>query len=134
MKNANSIGSVPGAAALLGAVLGAAILGAAVLVAGCTSTHKQTGSPADNPLWIDVRTPREFHQGHAEDAILIPYTEIAERIQTEAPNPEQDIRLYCRSGRRSSIALRTLQELGYQNVTDVGGLEDARRLRPFGTE
>ena len=38
------------------------------------------------------------------------------------------ITLYCRSGRRSNIALQTLRELGYSDVRDIGGLEEARAV------
>jgi phage shock protein E len=34
--------------------------------------------------------------------------------------------VYCRSGRRSGIAQSALEEAGYTNVVNVGGLEDAR--------
>jgi phage shock protein E len=98
---------------------------------GCASPDESPPPPAADVLWLDVRTPDEFRQGHAEGAILIPYTEIAGQIQAAAPDKGREIRLYCRSGRRSGIALRTLQEMGYRNVANVGGLPEARRLKPF---
>jgi phage shock protein E len=36
------------------------------------------------------------------------------------------IYVYCRSGRRSGIAQSTLEEAGYNNVVNLGGLEDAQ--------
>ena len=36
------------------------------------------------------------------------------------------IYLYCRSGRRSGIALEALQQAGFTNVLNLGGFEDAR--------
>jgi len=35
------------------------------------------------------------------------------------------IKLYCRSGVRAGIALTALEELGYTNVENVGGIGDA---------
>ena len=35
--------------------------------------------------------------------------------------------LYCRSGRRSGIAMDALQEAGYRNAVNIGGLQEAGR-------
>ncbi len=76
-------------------------------------------------LVIDVRTPREYTQGHLARATLIPYHQIGDKIAVLAPDKDRAIVLYCRSGRRSSIAKQTLERMGYTNVFDAGGL---RRL------
>ncbi len=79
-------------------------------------------------LWIDVRTPQEFAQGHLEQAISIPYHQIAKKIATVAPNKRREIHLYCHSGRRAQIALETLKKLGYINVQNRGGLAKLKAL------
>ena len=73
---------------------------------------------------LDVRTPEEFTEGHIEGAILIPYAEIAARAATELTEKDMLILIYCRSGRRSEEAARTIIELGYTNVYDFGGIID----------
>lgn len=78
----------------------------------------------DKTILIDVRSNEEYQAGHLTDAVLIPYDQIAAQISTVAPDKSQPIELYCRSGRRSEIALKTLQELGYSQVTNIGGYED----------
>ena len=55
---------------------------------------------------IDVKTKKEFDQGHLTNAINMPYTKIKEEIKKYAPDLDQKIILYCRSGRRSGIALK----------------------------
>ena len=35
--------------------------------------------------------------------------------------------LYCRSGRRSEIALNTLQKMGYGKAQNYGGIDEARK-------
>ena len=60
-------------------------------------------------------------------AVNIPYEEIAERIGEVTADKDAPILLYCRSGRRSGIALKALQEAGFKNAVNVGGLDDARR-------
>lgn len=80
---------------------------------------------AQKPLLIDVRTEAEWKEGHLEGAILIPYDRIGEGIVKAAPDRKTRIDLYCRSGRRSGIALDSLKQLGYDNVTNQGSIKDA---------
>jgi len=81
---------------------------------------------ASDPLWIDVRNPDEYASGHVEAAVNIPYTEIGARIGEVTEDKDAVIYLYCRSGRRSGIAKQTLQEAGFLNVVNIGGIEDAQ--------
>ena len=71
---------------------------------------------------IDARTQSEYDEGHIKGAILIPEYEIAQRAQSELPNKDQLILVYCRSGRRSKIAAQALADLGYTNVKEFGGI------------
>ena len=73
---------------------------------------------------IDARTEEEFAEGHIENAILIPEYEIKDRAEKELPDKEQQILVYCRSGRRSKIASEELVKLGYTNVKEFGGIID----------
>ena len=78
-------------------------------------------------MWIDVRTADEYSQGHVPGAIHIPYEQIAGRIGEVTQDKDALIYLYCRSGRRSGIALDTLSNAGFTNAFNIGGLEDANR-------
>jgi len=86
------------------------------------------GALADAPHWIDVRTAGEFEAGHVEGAVNIPYEDIVDRIGEVTANKDDVIYVYCRSGRRSGIALEALQQAGFDNVVNLGGLEDAQRF------
>jgi rhodanese-related sulfurtransferase len=92
------------------------------------------GQILEHSLVIDVRTVQEFDSGHLRAAINIPYTEIAQRIADHVKNKDDRITVYCRSGRRSGIAKKTLETMGYTNVTDAGAYrilkeqEDAARM------
>ena len=70
---------------------------------------------------VDVRTPEEFADGHIEGAINIPLDTISTSIP-ELPNKNQLIMIYCRSGNRSNQAANKLDDLGYTNVIDFGGI------------
>lgn len=76
---------------------------------------------------IDVRTAAEYVEGHVAGSLNIEHTEIAKEISKLAIGKDDKIILYCRSGRRSSIALETLKNLGYSKLENYGGLEEARR-------
>ena len=73
---------------------------------------------------IDARTEEEFATGHIKNAILIPEYEVAARAETELPDKNALILVYCRSGRRSKIAAEELVKLGYTNVKEFGGIID----------
>ena len=82
---------------------------------------------SNETLWIDVRTADEYSQGHVPGAIHIPYEQIAGRIGEVTQDKDALIYLYCRSGRRSGIALDILSDAGFTNAFNIGGLEDANR-------
>ena len=78
----------------------------------------------NNYIILDTREQYEFDEGHIEGAILIPYTEIAEKAEGVLTDKGQLILVYCRSGRRSKIAAQSLADLGYTNVREFGGIID----------
>lgn len=76
---------------------------------------------------IDVRTAAEYVEGHVAGALNIEHTEIAKEISKLGIAKDDKIILYCRSGRRSGIALEALKDLGFSKLENYGGLEEARR-------
>ena len=81
---------------------------------------------AQADVLIDVRSREEYDAGHIEGALSIDYSVIQDHIEEVTKNKTEKIYVYCRSGRRSGIALQTLKTLGYQNVINLGGLAEAR--------
>lgn len=76
---------------------------------------------------IDVRTPQEYAQGHIDGAINIDHTVIAQDIGKAKVGKDDSVVLYCRSGRRSEIALDTLRKMGYTKVQNYGSMEEAAK-------
>ena len=76
---------------------------------------------SDSYILLDVRTEAEFLEKRIDGAILIPSTEL-NRAETELPDKNAVILIYCRSGGRSALAAKALTELGYSNVYDFGGI------------
>ena len=73
---------------------------------------------------LDVRTIDEYNDGHIPNAICIPNETIGEEVINKLPNKDQLILIYCRSGNRSKQAANKLQELGYTNLIEFGGIID----------
>ena len=78
----------------------------------------------DGYIILDVRAQDEYDQGHIPGAIVIPHTEIETRAEEELTDKDQQILVYCRSGRRSKLAADALLELGYTNIKEFGGILD----------
>ena len=74
---------------------------------------------------VDVRTEEEYAQSHIPGALLLPNETIdAQTARELLPDRDALILVYCRSGRRSAQAARKLVELGYEDVSDFGGIID----------
>jgi phage shock protein E len=95
-----------------------------LILAGCQSDPVTL--PTTYTL-LDVRTPDEYASGHLQGSVNMPYTSIREKIGTTVPDKQAQIFVYCRSGRRSSIAEQTLTQLGYTNVVNLGSFRAAEQ-------
>jgi len=73
---------------------------------------------------LDVRTESEYKDRHIPNAVLIPNTEIKDRAETELPDKNALIFVYCRSGVRAAGAANDLVNMGYTKVYDMGGIID----------
>lgn len=73
-------------------------------------------------ILLDVRTQDEYKEGHIPGAMVIPVEVIAQEAEKALPDKDALILLYCRSGRRSLNAAKTLVDMGYTNVRDFGGI------------
>ena len=77
------------------------------------------------PIVIDTRSPEEYAGGHLEGALLMPHATIGGMIEARVPDKNTPILLYCRSGHRAGIALKTLVSMNYTHVENLGGMLDA---------
>ncbi len=70
---------------------------------------------------VDVRTAGEFNQGHIEGAMNIDF--MARNFSEQLTQLSQDkpIVIYCRTGRRSGLSIKTLTELGFSDIYDLKG-------------
>ena len=92
------------------------------------NTKSSAGSSSNEPVVVDVRTTEEFHSGAFPGAINIPLDELQMRI-IELGNKSREITLYCASGARSAYGQRGLQQMGFTNVKNGGGLMQMMKRR-----
>ena len=95
-----------------------------LLLGGCSAPERL--EMKENAVLIDVRSVDEFNSGFIPGAVNIPHGEIAEKIAAVAPDKATPLYLYCRSGRRVGIAMEKLKELGYTDMVNLGGFEEAK--------
>jgi len=90
-------------------------------VRAANEPKKESKQNLNEPLIIDVRTRGEFQSGAYPGAINIELDQLAVRAG-ELGDKSRDITLYCASGARSAYGQRLLQQLGFSNVKNGGGL------------
>jgi rhodanese-related sulfurtransferase len=56
---------------------------------------------------LDVRTDKEYEQGHVPGAVHIPYSEIGERIKKL--KKDKELVVFCQNGSKSIWAIKRLQ-------------------------
>ena len=72
-------------------------------------------------LLVDVRTAEEFSDGHIEGALNIDYFSATFSDDISKVGFEIPVLLYCRSGNRSSKAMKIMNELGFKKVYNLEG-------------
>jgi rhodanese-related sulfurtransferase len=78
-------------------------------------------------LFVDVREPAEWEQGHVPGALHVPrgLLEFAADPSVPTHKPEfhqgRPIVIYCASGGRSALAARTLKDMGFKDVVHMTG-------------
>lgn len=74
-----------------------------------------------DPVIIDVRTPDEFAEERAENAINIPLEQLTDTSSSLPEDKDRAIITLCRVGEKSLYAMLLLKSLGYSRVKNVMG-------------
>lgn len=70
---------------------------------------------------IDVRTPREYREVHAEIAQNLPLDMLDANTLLVQRNAEEPLYVMCHSGSRSTKACEKLRSAGHQHIVNVEG-------------
>lgn len=73
------------------------------------------------PLILDVRTPEEYAAEHIPGAINITHAELHDRLSELEEHRNDEMVVYCRSGKRARLAEAFLLEAGFTGVRDLEG-------------
>ena len=68
---------------------------------------------------LDVRTDKEYEQGHIPGAVHIPHSEIGERIKKL--KKDKELVVFCQNGSKSIWAIKRLMGMGYKNLSNLKG-------------
>ncbi len=74
-------------------------------------------------ILIDVRTKGEYEGGHINGAINHDIMDIMQGIFPNVDKNEK-ITLYCESGNRSMMAKSMMENAGFKNIIDAGGMNN----------
>lgn len=102
------------------------------LLGGTSNSMSPSDFVADrdpNAPLLDVRTPKEFAEGHLAGAVNVDVMapDFTDRIEGLGLPEAGPVYLYCRSGNRSGQATEILHRLGVEGAVNVGGFEALAR-------
>ena len=107
-----------------------AVFAAVLLLAGCSSSSSANNLSVDEfsakaaepgVITLDVRTPGEFAEGYIEGARLIDFQSGNFENEIATLDKNATYAVYCRSGNRSSQAVKVMQDAGFTNVFNMNG-------------
>ena len=88
-------------------------------------TEVDTAAAADHiaagAIVLDVREPDEYDQGALPDAIHLPRGHLEAQVEGKLLDKNAKVVIYCAGGVRSAFAAKTMQELGYTDVSSLIG-------------
>lgn len=99
-----------------------------LVLAACSLIQSAWAEVPADAVWIDVRSPAETASGHLQQAVLIPFDGIEAGVAELQLDEGTPIFLYCASGGRAANARVRLEAIGFTDVTNVGGFDDAQAL------
>ncbi|MEL6250571.1 MAG: rhodanese-like domain-containing protein [Bacteroidota bacterium] len=70
---------------------------------------------------VDVRTPKEFEEGHIETALNYDVNGSDFATQVKSLDKTKPVLLYCKKGGRSARAAKQLQGMGFMTIYDLEG-------------
>lgn len=121
-KQQRNRGSLVGRWATLSGLL-VIVVSALALAANDLATIQSNVSA---PVIIDVRTPQEFATGSIEGAVNLPLKGLPDSLLNEGIALDEEVVVYCRSGRRSAQAKTLLKAAGFELVFDGGPMSQLK--------
>lgn len=88
----------------------------------CVVGTEEVKKASENDIvLVDVRTDKEFDQGHVKNALHYDVLQSGFSEAIENLDKNKKYYVYCRSGRRSAKAQQIMQKEGFTDVCNVEG-------------
>lgn len=81
----------------------------------------QNNTKNENFIILDIWTPDEYESGHIENSIMIDYYSDTFQDEIDELDKNKTYLIYCRTGRRTGLALDIMEELGFFEVYNMLG-------------
>lgn len=75
----------------------------------------------ENLVVLDVRRPVEFAEGHVENAINVPLSDLSDPGNLVQFEDRNNLYIHCARGYRSLIAASILKQQGFHNIRNISG-------------
>lgn len=72
-------------------------------------------------LLVDVRTPKEYRNGHMQNAINVSYFHSWFGDSIQKLDHNKTVYMYCQTQHRSPIASRKMKKMGFKKIIDLKG-------------
>src|SRR5947209_18820541 len=83
--------------------------------------YKRMRANGDAHVLIDTREDKEWTAGHVKGAVHLGKGIIERDIETQVPDKNATLVLYCGGGFRSALAADALQKMGYKHAISLDG-------------
>ena len=105
----------------------AVIVSALLILTGCSSAGSadlgaaefQAKTQEGGVITLDVRTPGEFFNGHIAGDLNIDVEGMQFNSEIAKLDKNATYAVYCRSGRRSAIAVKEMKDAGFKNLFNM---------------
>jgi molybdopterin/thiamine biosynthesis adenylyltransferase/rhodanese-related sulfurtransferase len=84
-------------------------------------TPAQAEQEQGRATFLDVREADEYEQGTIPGSVFLPRGNLELSIEGKITDKSTPVIVYCAGGARSAFAAKTLADLGYTNVVNMGG-------------
>ncbi len=113
---------------MIRALFSALLFLASGLAAQAANDIAQIQRGLDSPVIVDVRSEGEYASGAIDGALNHPLQGVPDTLLDMGIELDEEVIVYCRSGRRSAQAKTLLKQAGFQLVFDGGPMTQLEQV------
>jgi phage shock protein E len=117
-----------GSGLMIRALLSALLFLTPCLSAQATNDISEIQQGLDSPVIVDVRSEGEYASGAIDGALNHPIQGLPGTLLDMGVELDEEVIVYCRSGRRSAQAKTLLKQAGFQLIFDGGPMTQLEQV------